>query len=149
MCLETATFIAPITMGYWHDDGTHTPSTVSPKKYKVSKVGWKYFYERKKGEFKGPFQFDIYSANKWYTDDSERVLPTEKSPKTEYFSGFHIFTSREEARKFRRYMAQFGCISGSDVRLCKVRYNDVTTEGEQGGSKVVVARKMKILRETK
>lgn len=63
----------------------------------------------------------------WHTAEEVEI---EANDGNKYTSGFHIFLSREEAKKY-----------GSD-NLIKVSFKEAHTIGDQGGA-VVIARKIK------
>lgn len=128
--------------------------------YKSDKVrtGWKLFKLSRQKELlgvcrtiKGNFvnsSSTKVKRNVWLKSTNGRINADTKHNGFQWIThqyevGFHIFPTRADARKWNR--------RGGVKRyylLYKVLYNDVTTEGVDKGSKVVIAKKMKILEQS-
>jgi hypothetical protein len=112
------------------------------KKYGKEGYGWKLFRKGEKGKLYGIIYHDIYKfapykIGKRYRADTDVVIKT--SHKESYRSGFHLYTTRREAR--------WNCWKGYQT-VRKVKWSSPIASGTQRfpiGGKTIVAKHMTIL----
>ena len=107
----------------------------NPPDPKVRK-GWKFVEEGKDGQLHGIFQCGHGYSTEWQVRrGSMYPLKTNGDVREEYDTGFHVFPTREDARKAKRALMSRGwelLSTHSTVRLVKVEVRDVTCEGIDG-----------------
>lgn len=112
-------------------------------KGEVYYYGWKVFCRDDDGRLCGElFGAKSYRVNRWlkeedyreYGDERKKTLFTEDTYKR-YQIGFHIFLTREMARRWKDY----------DGIIRKVKFRNVVAKGIQNIAQVVVAKEMLII----
>jgi hypothetical protein len=148
---------------------TTITQTFNPPDPKV-RTGWR-FVEKRDGRFYPPY----YGNGRPYADgwaEADVQVSVRTNPQNVYWddrptytSGFHVFPSREEARKAKRilkghnYGVMHRLLNEGRLALVKVEVRNVTYEGIDGTStdsdymaaniKTLVAKEMRIIGEVK
>lgn len=76
-----------------------------------------------------------YKVGKWYKADERRIIATDDSV---YWSGFHIFLSKEAANEWM-------LCDASNIAIALVEFRDITSVGYQDYNACVVARYMSVI----
>jgi hypothetical protein len=110
-------------------------------------VGYKYFddvyrYDTEGRKLKGiksvmtPFRYITLNIGEWYKSEDNYTIKA--SNYQEYPAGYHIFPTKRIAER-----------SEYSGKLYKVEYKDILAEGEESGSKVIIARHMRVVSKVK
>jgi len=100
-------------------------------------VGYKKYIEHCNGRLDSAVMTceEYWDYGRWYSADETDLYTTYEGEK--YTSGFHIFSTKAEAKSW----------GSPHSVVVKVRYRGAHTIGIQNGAKVIVARKVKLLKE--
>lgn len=99
------------------------------------KYGYKVF-DTYNNNICGEYICRYYKLNKWYKASNKKLYGTYGK---EYESGFHIFSSLDEAKSWKYFDFR-------ELKVFKVEFKDVVATGKQDG-KVIIAKKIKIIKE--
>ncbi len=99
--------------------------------------GWKIFDKHSDGKLYGFWRGGVFPVNCWLIA-KPALIATSQTAKL-YTAGFHLYASREDARKAN--------YSKSTIR--KVKFKDIITTGLQGSHRVIVAKKLLVIPNTK
>ena len=138
------------------------------------RTGWKYVEKTSGGRLVPAYKNRSYRAaytTDWQTafeeDVSTNQLTVGYDMRPKYTSGFHVFPTREEARKAKRILLKscygYGVMArlaaDGKLKLIKVEVKDVTYEGIDGTNsdaayldakiKTLVAKQIRLVREVK
>jgi len=122
-----------------HIIGNAADSVGKPLSKKVE-TGWKIFeiYDKELYPWIN-WGHNPYKVGEWNADKREaKIISIVGS----YISGYHIFKTRKAARERKS-----GSIKTSLSVIRKVEYSHVVAEGFESGEKVIVARRMRVLKD--
>lgn len=138
MCLETVDSV--VDEKWKNPDKIHTGWKVVDKSKDFTQS-----YKRKLG--KPGFKFPCYQTAAWRPFDqwlSAKVTPVTASDTRTYKSGFHIFTSRDAARKYRKHENGTGIVVRVKFRGINATGSHMVNGDIGETANCVIAREMKI-----
>jgi hypothetical protein len=113
------------------------------KRQNISGTGWKIVgnWNLPPDKFYSPVRFVLYSYNKNLKSSSVKLLG---GCNTIYKSGFHIFKTRQAARKHWIWQKRN---SEDKLKIVKVNYKDIICEGLDDNSETLIVKEMFVPKE--
>lgn len=116
-------------------------SKVTNKHKKNEGIGYKLVYLLTDG-VRTKYAYEYYKFNRWYRAKVSSSGCVVKSDK--YKKGFHIYKNKKDVLDELHFLRPYGYIL---IDIVKVQYKDVIASGTDEGYSVIVADKIKYIKE--